>query len=37
LTATPVTGTSSLLFTITVRWTAWGDAAGGHYSLQLQV
>jgi type IV pilus assembly protein PilV len=37
LTATPVNGTSSLLFTITVRWTASGDATGGHYSLQLQV
>jgi hypothetical protein len=32
-----VNGTSSLLFTITVRWTAWGDATGGRYSLQLQV
>ena len=37
LTATPVNGTGSLLYTITVRWTARGDATGGHYSLQLQV
>ena len=37
LTATPVIGTGSLLYTITVRWTAWGEATGGQYSLQLQV
>lgn len=37
LTATPVNGTHSLLYTITVRWVAWGDATGGQYSLQLQV
>lgn len=37
LTATPVQGTAALLYTITLRWVAPGDAAGGHYSLQLQV
>jgi type IV pilus assembly protein PilV len=37
LTATPVQGTASFLYTITLRWVAWGDAMGGHYSLQLQV
>ena len=37
LTATPVQGTAALLYTITLRWVARGDATGGHYSLHLQV
>lgn len=37
LTATPVQGTAALLYTITLRWVASGDATGGHYSLQLQL
>jgi type IV pilus assembly protein PilV len=37
LTATPVPGTAALLYTITLRWVAWGDATGGQYSLQLQL
>jgi type IV pilus assembly protein PilV len=37
LTATPVPGTAALLYTITLHWVAWGEANGGHYSLQLQL
>ncbi len=37
LTATPVHGTAAVLYTITLRWVAWGDATGGESSLQLQV
>jgi type IV pilus assembly protein PilV len=37
LTATPVPGAAALLYTITIRWVARGEATGGHYSLRLQV
>lgn len=37
LTATAVQGTASFLYTITLRWSASGDATDGHCSLQLQV